>query len=321
MEVVFFNTDYEELLFSDDPHRIISNTKNQQLEFLAWLLGHETIYTQRDYKTDYLSFISSLTGITPRTQKKKAQIKTLWGNIEPLSEMRDLNSKITSTDFAIKNHLAHPSTRFEGGIMNLQEGELAKSPFSFSGRGHIVQNEKLQKDQLYIFEKKLKRTMDFSTLRFENKSIFYKNIVDDFFQYKGSLISSQNFYPHFLEEKIAKKYIEDINLITNHFDRGLEFQESYSIDSFLYSEEDQTKLYSLCEINYRSTMGKMAYLLSQKLFTNFNCHYLALSTKRVEIADNLNVLCLSPKDNKLHLYFMAAEDEKRVQDLAKILAI
>lgn len=321
MEVVFCNTDYEEVLFSEDPRRIVSNLKNQQLEFFAWLLGHQTILTQRTYEKKYLDFIASLVGFYPQTVRKSEKVKTIWGTTSPLEEMRRLNSKITSTDFAIKHHLAHSSTRFSDDDFSLEEGEIAKSPFSFSGRGHLISKEKLIPNQTYIFEKRLNRQKDFSALRFLDKIIFYQNLVDDFFQYKGTIIHSENQYPHFLEKNLAEEYVEDIELITSHFDSGLQFQESYSIDSFLYEEDKKMKLYSLCEINFRSTMGKMAYLFSQKFFTQKKCHLLTISPLDKEVPFSKTGIKLSPSNNKFHLYFLAANNEEEVMNLVKELGI
>lgn len=312
MEIVFVNSDYEETLYSKNPFQISSNKKNQQFEFFAWLLGYQKIYSNRVYDENYLNFIKKITNEKNIFVSQEKPKHYFWGNLNPLDEMRKLNSKMTSTSFAIENNLCHESTRLINGPYHLQENEIAKSPFSFSGRGHFVGPKQIETNEELIIEKKLERVLDFSALCFKEQTIFYQNIVDERFQYRGSLITNLNEHPHFLNEKISKLYINDLKKIRKYFDYGLEYEESYSIDSFLYKEKNEIKLYSLCEVNYRSTMGKMAYLLSKKYLKDFPYHFLGLSKNLPESRESKNHLHLSSNDNFFHVILLGANSESEI---------
>lgn len=312
MEIVFVNLDYEETLYSKNPFQISSNKKNQQFEFFAWLLGHQNIYSSRVYDESYLNFIKKITNEKNILVSSEKPQHYFWGNLNPLDEMRKLNSKMTSTSFAIENNLCHESAHLINGPYTLKFDEIAKNPFSFSGRGHYVGPKQIETNEELIIEKKLERVLDFSALCFKEKTIFYQNIVDERFQYRGSLISQQNEIPYFLDETISKQYIKDLKKIREYFDYGLEYEESYSVDSFLYKDKNEVKLYSLCEVNYRSTMGKMAYLLSKKYLKGFHYHFLGLSKNLPEDRESESHLHLSSRDNLFHVILLGANSESEI---------
>lgn len=314
MEVAFVNSDYEEVLYSDNPTLISSNKKNQQFEFFAWLLDYDTIYSTRQYKEDYLLFLEKLTGKKKKTTTKNEDLTLFWGKTSPLHEMQKLNSKITSTRFALEKKLCPKETRFMKAPFELLEDEIAKRPFSFSGRGHLTGPRTVKEEGEYILEKKYKRLMDFSALCFKDKTLFYKNRVDEKFQYKGTLISRESETPSFLSPKFQRKYLEDIACIREEFDQGLALEESYSVDSFLYFDEKnkEEKLYSLCEINFRTTMGKMAYKLSKEYLPSYAYHFLGITSKKRSERMSEKHLYLSPDDNFFHVVLLGADSEEEL---------
>jgi len=47
---------------------------------------------------------------------------------------------------------------------------------------------------------------------------------------------------------------------------GMPIDEIYSVDSFLYLDSfNQNQIYYFCEVNYRKTMGYMAYMIGREI--------------------------------------------------------
>lgn len=314
MKSYFFNADYEERLFSTSPEKIESNKKTQFLEFLGWFLGYETIYTNKKYSEDYLKFVEDICGFKPKITIESARLERIWGKVSPLEVMRKLNSKETSYKLSKRLNLTQEPSELKKSPFFLGEGEIAKSFYSFSGRGHLSSPQEVLSAGEYIVEKKLNRVLDFSTLCFKDKNIYYQNSVDKNFQYQGTILREKDDLD-FLDDKIKNAYISDIQKIRSEYDYGLDFDESYTIDSFIYEKNKTQFLYSLCEVNFRMTMGKVAYLLREKYLKNFSYHYLGFTKKIKDKRINENAIILSPDDNLKHLIFLGAHSMDELEKL------
>jgi hypothetical protein len=319
MEVTwFFNSDLEDYLASDNTHYPFnSNKRNQELEYFLFWLEKEKVYTTKKYDESYLRFIQSLRGSSVETTQQKNHLKAWNSDITNKQLLKILNSKLTSYQFAIANHLACDETQFYKLGDEIKPHYIYKQAFGVSGigtwRGDLAR-DKIQEISLteeLVCEPKLDRFFDFSTCVTETQDYVYQNQVDEFFHYKGTTLGI-----NFESFSWFKEYQENITKIKNHY-QSLGIARPYSIDSFLYRKEGKEYVYTLSEVNARKTMGYIAIALWQKYFLNFRyCRLHFVNRKKCRLNFNHSeifqkfsgqIICLSPLDN-LFLTFLTAEN-------------
>ncbi len=265
------NSDYELMLF----HRQNgSPAMNFALEYLAFFLQELPILTAKEYSPSYLRMISELTGKNPKTVRQGKPLNW-WGPLLNLEREKWLNSKLTSFALSLNEGWTEGKilSREEIFHLNPERPMIVKDPFNMSGKGMIVIRPgeavhlpaKMQ-GQL-IVEPYLKRTNDFSHFVFpDGRVICYENLVDEKFQYKGTLfssfgdfsISSLSFFQEVMPQKWTK-FEEHLAKIIHHY--GDDALYGYSIDSFIHEVASEKEIYPLCEVNARRTMGLMAFEL------------------------------------------------------------
>jgi hypothetical protein len=271
---------YEQDLFQDN-WEPTSSRFTQMFEHLFFHFLKQSFYTTRNYKADYLEQFKGLKLID-----KPREVTYFWGEFS--DKHKELNSKKTSTQFAINNNLCHSSTRIEKKGYLLKAGELARPFDSYSGKG-VLKFGSLPKEM--IVEKQLKRLYDFSTLFLnERESFTYANLVDGTFKYKGTLIGP----------KFKNSFAE---LVKGHYQK-LGVTYPFCIDSFVYEEGGDQKTYALCEVNVRKTMGWVANELKQKFAPGAEYFFFFFSNQKVH---NDKLTCLSPDDNFFHTYIVWAD--------------
>jgi hypothetical protein len=306
----FFNCDLEDFLSSKkEKYQINSNKQNQEFEYFILWLENEALFTHKSYDDSYIRFINQFKKIELTTDK--SQVKLWCAEIWNKEKQKIENSKIESVTFGIKNELCHPKTKIIEDKIEICEGDyIYKEEFGVSGIGTWKYNQLPKNISLpLIKDPLLKRKFDFSTLIDGNKSTVYQNHIDDSFQYKGTTVGMKFDYFEWFE-----KYLNNIDIIKNKF---ASIKGPWSIDSFIYEENNTEKVYCLSEINARKTMGYITLKLKDFLFPDFKYARLRIITnKKIKhsfihsrVFENFEkkIIPLSPLDN-IFSVFLIAED-------------
>lgn len=329
MKTYKVDLDYEASLF--DPAYKPDLGKFQKIirefEYVFFLVQKEKciLKNYKDYEKKYLDHLRALGFVIPDLHPKAEHAERWWGHHHNLEIEKFLNSKLTSAQIGkekgwgfsegsiisniseLKNHLhSFPETK----------NWLLKKPHSFSGIGHF----KFGRDELNesiinkvlteptLLEPVYDRVFDIgTTFIIENGVIKNHFIVENFNSenggFKGGAGSSNvekfkkyifkkyNFDLNELEEltkKIAVKYIS-LGALSN-----------VQIDSFIYKENNQLKLYPLVEVNYRKTMGLVIQSLAEKHPEADHIEWRIESAKDISFDDWLK---LSPEGNHFHSYY------------------
>ena len=174
-----------------------------------------------------------------------------------------------------------------------------------------------------IIEPWFNRIYDFSQYVFsDGKIIAYQNQVDEKFQYKGTIFNNLkssclqdlSFYDQVSEDKWDLFRSQTQDIIDFYSEHPNEY--GYSIDSFIFEEEGELKIRVMSEINYRRTMGRVTYDLSEKFSHDRNWTALLL-IKKMPLAPALwkllsgieGIMVLSPGDSRFEIIFLAAENK------------
>lgn len=314
----FFNADFEQQIFSNS-QIIKSNKINQELEYFLFYLESDSVFTTKKYSKEYKEHVEKLGGKVITTDKDQ-NVKCWWSSYEDLEKAKELNSKITSTNLAIINQLCHKDTSFISKIEQIQEGFIYKDPRGFSGKGiykssEVFKIKKLLLETKLIAEPLLNRVMDISFLKAGVDEIVYQNDVDDYFQYKGTLIGYLD-----IDNKLFEQFKNAIKIV-KQFMHEKNASDYWSMDGFIYLENNNLKLYALSEINYRKTMGYIALKL-HNLWNKKGVSKLVLIpsnkiVKRKEFLNQEGMKQLSPMDTRFSTFFITGkdiEDFKRVYD-------
>lgn len=268
VDCIKVNADYESVLFHGRPGPL---AVNRALEFLPLYFQNLPVLTTHEYSSTFLEHVQQVSGREPRLTKTGNPLNW-WGPLKDLERERWMNSKLTSAELSTKQGWSRTKILSRDEVMNLNITEelLVKDPFGMSGKG-IVSLHPDKKVTLpgsmegqLIVEPLLKRSHDFSHYVFpDGKIICYENIVDERFQYRGTILSpddltitSLSFYEHISPDS-WKSFQKQLQEIREHY--GDESAYGYSIDSFVYEENGEFKIYPLCEVNARRTMGSVAY--------------------------------------------------------------
>ncbi len=328
MKPIKVNADYEITLFENkSPPKVI----NHSLEFLALYLENRPLVTDKFYSKNFIEHVTQISGSVP-SFSNEVEFENWWGSLKNIPLEKKLNSKLFSSRFTpglqVISDISH---------LNIQEGQiyLAKNPFGMSGQNFVKFQKgeeyellpQLKKSKSLLIEPFLDRKKDFSHYVFPDGTyIGYENIVDDRFQYKGSIFTNLN-DPSF---KSLSFYHEVSKSEWDRFEN--EFQsireamksegaiEGYSVDSFTYFEDGKLKIRTCSEINYRKTMGLVTWLLSKK-YANDNqssmlilSHSLKSSGEFSTIKSLQGCLHLSPGDTRFEIYFIAASDSEKLKE-------
>lgn len=342
------NPDYEAVLFGGPS----SAQVNESLEFLAWFLEDAPLYTQKKYSSDYLAHVESVSSQTPEIAPS-GSYHNWWGSLEDEATERVLNSKLTSTKLLLAR-----DTHFQARIIS-HPHELEKVPFSFpwliknphsmAGRGfqrvNSLNEVRLPKKMEQLIVEPLRnRTHDFSHFIFSNgEEICYQNMVDEKFQYRGTVfgnwreatLGNLSFYQEVSPQEWGHFQGMKSYLISAYqeLSKDLKQQIGFSLDSFVYQEKEGLKIHAASEINYRRTMGSVAWSLAKK-YAGENSWvslrlekpqngFLKLQRKIQSESLDKNIILLSPGDTRFDLYLLMAENagegERLTQQLSQLL--
>jgi hypothetical protein len=315
----FFNADSESFLKSSKKeYNLDSNKVNQEFEYFILWLEDEALYSLKQYDAKYLSFLSTFK--TPLITTNKKNCQTWCCDLSNKQQEAVKNSKIKSTEFAIKHKLCHPSTSIINESSLYEDGFLYKEEFGVSGSGNFLYDNKRKYSFPLVKERPLKRTFDFSTLVEKEGTTIYQNHIDDYFQYKGTTIGLNFDYFEWIDD-----YKKNVELIRSEF-----FYDSpLSIDSFLYEEDAKEKVYTLTEVNNRKTMGFIAKELKDKYFNDFKYGRLRLFSRK-NLKEEFNyeslykffskkIVPLSPQDNRFLTFFIMEDSLGELNELEDLL--
>lgn len=331
------NADYEIQLFEN---KTGPEVINQSLEFLPFYLIQNEVWTTKKYDENFLNHVERISGFRPHFSRGK-HFENWWGSLSNI----ELEKKINSKEFALKYSL---NSQLITSIDQLQidEGKkyLAKNPFGMSGQNFVVfekgQEENLisliGKTKKLVIEPLYDRHRDFSHyLLPDGKLICYENIVDKFFQYKGTIFRNLNFpdishlsFYKDLKKEEWDKFLSQLNLIVADL-RKEGILSGFSVDSFTYLDQGNTRIRSVSEVNYRKTMGLMAWLLASKYASGSSWAMLILgkSLKMKNafeyIQDQIKyldgIIQLSPGDTRFEMFLLFANSNQEGEEKYKCL--
>ncbi len=344
------NADYEMNLFLGKPGPQIIN---HSLEFLLFFLEDRPVFTTKQYSPEYFEYVEAVTKLKPQIVAK-GNFENFWGLQKNLDVERWWNSKLTTTEFQIERgwdaHTKIVSSRFNANELDPELDYLIKDPYGMSGQSFQIISRDLSlpdkekkisqmvKNGILIAEPLYDRVYDFSHYIYPDQTeVAYQNRVDAKFQYKGSLFSNIHFpqikYLDFFDkisrEECAQFEIQKNALVSFLSQRPNEI--GYSIDSFVYRHQGDLKIRSISEINYRRTMGRIAFELGQKYGKQHSrVEFSLMKTsqdngplwKRIE--DHNKFLVLSPGDTRFEMILIFSDSleqgQQRYQELVDLVA-
>jgi hypothetical protein len=335
MKPLKVNADYEVELFHKRPG---PDAINQTVEFFLFFLNERILFSKKNYSEDYLKYVETISGHKP-VITSVGPYENFWGPLKELEIEKWWNSKLTSTELIISQKWCERTfiVKSESDLNHLDWtlGYLLKDPNAMSGQKfQLLRPQDSIQDKMNIVSRALisgpqiiepwfDRKFDFSQYVFpDGKTIAYQNRVDTKFQYKGSIFS--NHFEPYLENlsfysQISQENWQDFknqtSEIIQYYAQNLN-QVGYSIDSFVYLENGELKIRVMSEINYRFTMGRVAYELSQK-YASAN-KWASLILIKPELRSEplwkslhhlKDVIVLSPGDSRFDILFLSAKDE------------
>ena len=346
MKAIKVNADYEVVLFTG---QLAPKQLNEAIEFIPFFLDTRPVLSTKHYSADYLSYIEMITGHKPVTVSHGPS-ENWWGDLKNLNLEKMLNSKITSTEVIVGNKWCDATfvikENFDDTQIVWDRHYIVKDPFGMSGQkfeilsGPKSTNEMMKKGPV-ILEPLFNRVHDFSHYIFpDGKSIAYQNFVDSRFQYKGS------FYPKLSESNISNlSFYSEIDpsewmKFKTQFDKIVETYRNmgatggFSIDSFTYREDGILKIRTMSEVNYRRTMGRVAFELGERFASQSGWTLFVLmkpqkfSDLKIKLEPVLwtpekkeGVIILSPGDSRFSMLYLISENESTGNDLIEKLNV
>jgi hypothetical protein len=350
------NADYElELFLGKRGSPII----NESLEFLLFFLESDPVYSSKKYEKEYFDYVEQMTTRRPQLTTS-GDFENYWGTLKNIERERWWNSKITSTKLIIDRGWCSDTfiinNKNDLSLIDPNKTYLIKDPFGMSGQKFSVIGPQLSMSEkelifntflnrgMFILEPFLKRVYDFSHYVYPNgKIIFYQNFIDQKFQYRGTYFhhlrksepESLIFYSGIENSEWSenkKKWDEIHTFLSQH-----ENQSGYSVDSFVYLEDGKNKIRPMSEINYRRTMGRVAFEIAEKfsmthhwsanlIVRNLNPKipiWKKINDSSLSKRSDLKVIGLSPGDTRFDMVFISGdaslELRKIILELKKLL--
>ncbi|MEX1099471.1 MAG: hypothetical protein WEB87_03525 [Bacteriovoracaceae bacterium] len=316
----FFNADYESFLFSGRSHYTFNSSKlNQEFEYLIHFLEDGPIFTTKKYSKGYIERIEALSGKRFMTENSPENARPWWASIGDYEADKILHSKITSTKFGIEKGIIQDACLVSLKNFDPKEGHVYKMEGELSGRGHLLwpRDKKkisvLLENGLVLIEEPLReRVRDFSALFLSaKKKVVYENAVDRHFQYKGTRLIAPKLSLE--QEKEYEKALGDICQF--YLKLGASFP--FSVDSYIYKQNNCEILNPLCEVNARKTMGYAALKLAE-LF-QAPCASMVLLNRAQKVFKDDRILVLSPPENQFQTVFLKAKSPEELKELEALL--
>jgi hypothetical protein len=285
--------DYEAFLFAQgyqeqDP----SNLKIiREFEYVFFLINKEKCIFKniKSYEKSYLDYLKKLGFFIPELNANAPSYEYWWGHRENKDLMRMLNSKLTSAKIAVQNNWGFKEGAIVKSLDDLKihldkfqhvKKWIIKHPNSFSGIGHyqfraeafdeLILSKYLSEEVL--LEPVYDRVFDIgTTYEIEDGVIKRHFMVLNFNSEKGNFkggagASDVDKFKKYIGDKFdfALEELEKITKSIVEIYINLGAVSNIQIDSFIYRENGELKLYPLVEVNYRKTMGLVIQSLAEK---------------------------------------------------------
>lgn len=329
MKTYKVDLDYEASLFDPAYQEESAASKKiiREFEYVFFLVQKEkcVLKNYKDYEKRYLDHLNRLGFSIPALNPEAPVFDYWWSHRHDRANEQLLNSKLTSARLA-----ASKGWGFQEGAIVSQVHEvqshlsrfaevsrwLIKRPHSFSGIGHYqFDSEKADPVILAkvltepsLLEPVYDRLFDIGTTFVVEKGVVVKSfMVENFNSKMGGFLGGagssnvDNFKKYifekynfdlselqFIAEKIAAEYLS-LGAVAN-----------IQIDSFIYKEKEQLKLYPLVEVNYRKTMGLVIQALADR-FPSQVAEWKIQPAKNPE-PDSAIWTKLSPEGNHFHSF-------------------
>lgn len=333
MKTYKVDLDYESFLFNPNYIEVSSSNYKiiREFEYVFFIVEKEkSIFKNiKSYEPKYLEYLTQLGFTIPRVDTNASNYEYWWGNHHDKKIEQLLNSKLTSAKVAKENNWGF----YEGEIVDdlekvkkhlskysAKKKWIIKRPNSFSGIGHyqfdadFVDENILKKilTEEVLLEPFYERVFDIGTTFVVNNGIVERQfMVENFNSSAGGFSGGKgsNDVDKF-KKYIHKTYnysLDELQIITQKIAKyyiALGAKNNIQIDSFVYREDNELKLYPLVEVNYRKTMGLVIQSLADKFKTADLVEWKILKNKE-EVLNALDDewIKLSPEGNHFHSFF------------------
>ena len=293
MKTYKVDLDYESFLF--DPNYLENSAPSQKIirefEYVFFLINKESSVLKniRNYDKNYLNKLAKLEFVIPKLDPEAKSAESWWGHRHNYALEQDLNSKISSAQLAKKfnwglfhgaviNNVDELSTHLEKNSQ--YKNWIIKRPHGFSGIGHYTfSSDNINKFILnkilttpVLLEPQHQRVFDIGTTFIVKDGIIQRQFMVENFNspqggFKGGAgADTVDKFKKYIQVKYQYD-LGDLEVITKKIaDEYLQMGaiSNIQIDSFVYLEDNQMKLYPLVEVNYRKTMGLVIQTLADK---------------------------------------------------------
>ncbi len=328
MKTYKVDLDYESFLFDSSYREDAPQFQKivREFEYVFFLVNKEAcrLKNLKDYDKNYLNKLKLNGFIIPELAPRALDAQSWWGNHHDYALEQTLNSKITSAKIGKDKSWGF----FEGALVSTvdqiaehikkypqHERWIIKRPYSFSGIGHYQFSSsglnpfiigKILAGEV-LLEPVYDRLFDIGTTFVIEEGIIKKKFMVENFNsqqggFKGGMgARSLNDF----KKNIHEKYNFSLNELDKITDEIVEIYLSMGalyniqIDSFVYKENGQLKLYPLVEVNYRKTMGLVIQSLAEKYPEAAQVEWMIRTKKEIEEEGNFyqvypDLLRLSP---------------------------
>jgi hypothetical protein len=342
MKIYKVDLDYESFLFDPNYREDASNYQKiiREFEYIFFLVNKNpcVLKNYRDYDKNYLTKMQNLGFYIPKLDQFARVSEGWWGTHHNYAIEQTLNSKITSAKLATE----HGWGFFQGALVSTideikahcekfpqYKSWMIKRPHGFSGIGHY-QFESSNINAFIIskilvgevlLEPVYKRVFDIgTTFEIVDGIIQRQFMVENFNSPQGGFrggvgCSDVDKFKKYIQEKYSYN-LDELETITQEIARcylDIGAISNIQIDSFVYLEDGEMKLYPLVEVNYRKTMGLVIQSLADKYPEAKRVEWLVRTQKEISEDKNFynqgDIKRLSPDGTHFQAYFKEIRED------------
>jgi hypothetical protein len=293
MQTYKVDLDYESYLFDENykEDSTLSKKVISEFEYVFFLVNKDPCRLRNciQYDQSYLNTLKTLGFYIPEFDPHAKKFQYWWSHRHELNIEKICNSKLTSAQIGKNSNWGF----YQGAIVEKfsevkihiekfpkVQRWIIKSANSFSGIGHYqfsVENLNEEKVRTILKSKMLLEPLYERVFDIGSTFVIDNGVIKDFFMVEnynsasgrfrgGAGASNADKFKQYIKEKYQfdlGEYEKITNLIAKKY---IELGALYNIqiDSFIYKEDHQFKLYPLVEVNYRKTMGLVIDALAKK---------------------------------------------------------
>ncbi len=294
MNIYEVDLDYESYLFDPQYREDSPQSKKivNEFEYIFFLINQDpdcALKNSKHYDTNYFDRLKKNGFIIPHLTNETVGIKKWWGNHHNYNLEKELNSKLTSAKLATQHGWG-----FENGMivdttpmarLHVKKNPeikdwIIKRPFGFSGIGHYQFSRENFNEFIIskiitgpvLIEPLYKRKFDIGTTFVLKNGALERQFMVENFNFEnggfrgGTGAPDVNMFKKYIENKYQYD-LSDLEEMTKSIAEEyikMGAIKNIQIDSFVYEQEGELKLYPLVEVNYRKTMGLVIQSLADK---------------------------------------------------------